>query len=135
LEFYRKAAEQGYDGADKDVERVCELIESLRVFEVVEEDPEFPGGMNGVARYLLDNLKYPTVSLENNSQGRALVQFVVNSDGSVQDVEINRSTGDAYLDKEAVRVVKAMPNWKPGRHRGKVVRVKFILQVNFRLQR
>ena len=134
LAFYRKAVEQGYSGAGKDVERVSELIDSLRIYDVVDENPEFPGGMNSVARYLLDNVKYPDVSRDNNSQGKALVQFVVNADGSIQDVEINRSTGDVYLDKEAIRVVEAMPNWKPGKHRGKVVRVRYVLQVNFRLR-
>jgi protein TonB len=74
------------------------------------------------------------VSRDNNSQGRALLKFTVNADGSIQDVEVMRSTGDIYLDKEAVRVVEAMPKWTPGRQSGKAVRVKFVLPVNFRLQ-
>ncbi|MBO7239226.1 MAG: energy transducer TonB, partial [Bacteroidaceae bacterium] len=95
---------------------------------------EFPGGMNGLVNYLSQNIKYPRISRDNNSQGRALVQFVVNNDGSIQDVEIIHSTGDIYLDKEAVRVVESMPEWKPGYQDGKAVRVKFCLPINFRLQ-
>ena len=132
LLFYRKAVELGYD-ADKDVERVSELL-NMTIYDVVEEQPEFPGGMKELAKYLRDNINYPRISRDNNSQGRAFVQFTVNADGSIQDIEIYRSTGDVYLDKEAIRLVEAMPKWKPGKQQGKAVRVKFRLPVNFRLQ-
>jgi protein TonB len=83
---------------------------------------------------LRDNIHYPNISRDNNSQGRAFVQFTVNADGSIQDVEIIRSSGDIFLDREAIRVVEAMPKWKPGMQKGKAVRVKFRLPINFRLQ-
>ena len=85
-------------------------------------------------KYLKDNINYPRISRENNSQGKAFINFVVNSDGSIQDVEVLKSSSDVYLDKEAVRVVSAMPKWKPGRQQGKTVRVKYTLPVMFRLQ-
>jgi protein TonB len=74
------------------------------------------------------------VSRDNNSQGRAFIRFVVNTDGSIQDVQVLKSSGDMYLDKEAVRVVTGMPKWKPGRQSGKAVRVFFTLPVVFKLQ-
>ena len=104
------------------------------IFQVVEQQPEFPGGMKALAEYYRDNIKYPRISQENGSQGRAFIRFVVNADGSIQDVEVVKSTGDVYLDNEAVRVVEAMPKWSPGRQSGKPVRVYFTLPVNFRLQ-
>ena len=109
-------------------------VEEERIFEVVEENPEFPGGTAALMKYFKDNIKYPRVSRDNNSQGKAFVRFTVNSDGSIQDVEVIKSSGDIYLDKEAIRVIEAMPKWKPGRQLGKAVRVKFVLPVNFRLQ-
>ena len=109
-------------------------VEEEQIFDVVEELPEFPGGNQGLMRYLAKNLKYPRISRDNNSQGRAFVRFVINIDGSIQDVEILKSSGDMYLDKEAVRLVTSMPRWTPGREKGKAVRVKFVLPVNFRLQ-
>ena len=110
-----------------------EVVEE-QVFQVVEEQPEFVGGMEKLMEYLQDNINYPRISQENGSQGRSFIRFVVNSDGSIQDVEVVKSSGDIYLDKEAVRVVEAMPKWKPGRQSGKPVRVYFTLPVNFRLQ-
>ena len=98
------------------------------------KQPEFVGGMEKLMEYLQDNINYPRISQENGSQGRSFIRFVVNSDGSIQDVEVVTSSGDIYLDKEAVRVVEAMPKWKPGRQSGKPVRVYFTLPVNFRLQ-
>ena len=122
------------DVSETDAIFVEEEIGEEQIFDVVEEQPEFPGGMKELAKYLRDNINYPRISRDNNSQGRAFVQFTVNADGSIQDVEIIRSTGDVYLDKEAIRVVEAMPKWKPGKQQGKAVRVKFRLPVNFRLQ-
>ena len=84
-------------------------------------------------RFLNKNIKYPTIAQENGIQGRVILQFVVNKDGSIVDVVVARSV-DPYLDKEAVRVVNMMPKWKPGKQRGKPVRVKFTLPVTFRLQ-
>ena len=104
------------------------------VFVVVETMPEFPGGKQVMFRFLSDNLKYPVIAQENGIQGRAICQFVVNKDGSIVEVEVVRSSGDPSLDKEAVRLIKSMPKWKPGRQRGKPVRVKYTVPINFKLQ-
>ena len=103
------------------------------IFEVVEQNPAFPGGEKALMDWLHKNLKYPPVAQENGIQGRVLVQFVVNKDGSIVDPKVIRAV-DASLDKEAMRVVQAMPKWTPGRQRGKAVRVRFTLPVTFRLQ-
>jgi len=103
------------------------------VFQVVETMPSFPGGDAALFKFLNDNIKYPVIAQENGIQGRVICQFVVNRDGSIVDVEVVRSV-DPSLDKEAIRVIKAMPNWAPGKQRGKAVRVKYTLPVNFRLQ-
>ncbi len=103
------------------------------VFQVVERMPGFPGGDAALFKFLNDNVKYPVIAQENGIQGRVICQFVVNRDGSIVDVEVVRSV-DPSLDKEAIRVIKSMPNWMPGQQRGKPVRVKYTLPVNFRLQ-
>ena len=104
------------------------------VFVVVEKMPEFPGGQQALFKYLSENVKYPVIAQENGIQGRVICQFVVNRDGSIVDVEVVRSGGDPSLDKEAIRVIKSMPKWKPGQQRGKPVRVKYTVPVNFKLQ-
>lgn len=100
------------------------------VFQVVEDMPTFPGDIN---KWLGKNVKYPVIAQENNIQGRVTVQFVIEKDGSITDVKVLRSV-DPSLDKEAVRVVKSMPKWKPGKQRGKPVRVSYTVPINFRLQ-
>ena len=110
-----------------------EEVEEQQIFQVVEEMPEFPGGMGECMKWLGKNMKYPTISQENGVQGRVIVQFVVNRDGSIVDAVVARGV-DPYLDKEALRVVGLMPKWKPGKQRGKEVRVKYTLPVMFRLQ-
>lgn len=102
------------------------------IFEIVEEMPEFPGGMGECLAFLGKNTKYPIVAQENGIQGRVVCSFVVNQDGSIVDIEVIRSI-DPALDKEAMRVVGTMPKWKPGKQRGKAVRVKFNVPVLFRL--
>ena len=104
------------------------------VYVVVETMPEFPGGQQALFKYLSENVKYPVIAQENGIQGRVICQFVVNKDGSIVEVEVVRSGGDPSLDKEAVRVIKSMPKWKPGQQRGKPVRVKYTVPVNFKLQ-
>lgn len=117
------------------VEEVKEEEEEEQViFVVVETMPEFPGGQAALFKYLSENVKYPVIAQENGIQGRVICQFVVNKDGSIVDVEVVRSGGDASLDKEAVRVIKSMPKWNPGKQRGKAVRVKYTVPVNFKLQ-
>ena len=110
-----------------------EEVEEQQIFQVVEEMPEFPGGMGECMKWLGKNMKYPTISQENGVQGRVIVQFVVNRDGSIVDATVARGV-DPYLDKEALRGVGLMPKWKPGKQRGKAVRVKYTLPVMFRLQ-
>ena len=104
------------------------------IFVVVESMPEFPGGAQAMYKYLSENVKYPVIAQENGIQGRVICQFTVNKDGSLVDIEVVRSGGDASLDKEAVRVIRSMPKWKPGKQRGKPVRVKYTIPVNFKLQ-
>ena len=101
-------------------------------FQVVEYIPEFPGGQAALLEYLRKNIKYPNICRENGIQGRVLVSFVVNKDGSIVDPEVVKSVNPS-LDKEALRVIAGMPKWKPGSQRGKPVRVKYTVPVNFRL--
>lgn len=118
----------------KNIENVViEEPKEEEVFMVVEKMPEFPGGMGELMKWLSKNIKYPAIAQENGVQGRVVVQFVVNKDGSIVDPQVIKSV-DPYLDKEALRVVKAMPKWSPGEQRGKPVRVKYTLPVMFRLQ-
>ena len=98
----------------------------------VEEVPEFPGGVAALMAYLRKNIKYPAICRENNIQGKVIVTFVVNKDGSIVDVEVAKGVNPA-LDKEAVRVISQMPNWQPGRQLGRPVRVRYSVPVNFRL--
>lgn len=115
------------------VQVVEEEPEEQTIFEIVENMPEFPGGMAQCLQFLAKNIKYPTIAQENGTQGRVIIQFVVNKDGSIVDPKVVRSV-DPYLDKEALRVILTMPKWKPGMQRGKPVRVKFTVPVMFRLQ-
>lgn len=106
---------------------------ATKVFDVVEEMPSFPGGQGALMSYLASNIKYPVVAQENGVQGRVTVSFVVERDGSISDVRVARSV-DPSLDREAQRVVKSMPRWKPGKQNGSAVRVKYTVPVVFRLQ-
>ena len=107
--------------------------EEQQIFQIVEEMPEFPGGMGECLKFLMKNAKYPTISQENGVQGKVSVKFVIEKDGSVADPVVVRGV-DPYLDKEALRVVKTMPKWKPGKQRGKPVRVSYTVPVIFKLQ-
>lgn len=104
-----------------------------KVFDVVEQMPSFPGGQSALMQYLANNIKYPVVAQENGVQGRVVVSFVVERDGSITDVQVVRSV-DPSLDREAQRVVKSMPRWIPGKQNGQAVRVKYNVPVSFRLQ-
>ena len=107
--------------------------EETKVFDVVEQMPSFPGGPSALMQYLSSNIKYPVVAEENGVQGRLVCTFVVERDGSITDVRVIKSV-DPSLDKEAVRVVKGMPKWIPGKQNGSAVRVKYTVPVTFRLQ-
>lgn len=106
--------------------------EENKVFDVVEQMPSFPGGQAALMNYLNSNIKYPVIAEENGIQGRVVVQFVVGKDGSISNVHVVKSV-DPSLDKEAVRVVKNMPRWIPGKQNGQSVTVRYTLPVTFRL--
>lgn len=106
---------------------------SNKIFDVVEEMPHFPGGPAALQAFLSSNTKYPVVAQENGVQGRVIVSFVVERDGSITDVRVVRSV-DPSLDREASRVVRSMPRWSPGKQNGSAVRVKYTVPVVFRLQ-
>ena len=108
-----------------------EVVET-EIFTIVEEMPDFPGGMQKLADYLAKNIKYPQMARESGIQGRVFVNFVIEPDGHVSNVNVMRSLGGG-CDEEAIRVVKSMPKWKPGKQRGKPVRESYILPVNFQL--
>lgn len=107
--------------------------EETKVFDVVEQMPEFPGGQAALLKWISDNIKYPAIAEENGIQGRVVCTFVVERDGSVTDVLVARSI-DPSLDKEAIRVLKKMPKWIPGKQNGSAVRVKYTVPVTFRIQ-
>ena len=96
--------------------------------------PVFPSGMEGLMAFLRENVRYPDLAHKQGVQGRVIVQFVVNRDGSISDAKVIKSVHE-YLDKEALRVVNAMPYWKPGVKDGEKVRVQFTLPITFRLQK
>ena len=103
------------------------------VFIVVEEQAEYPGGQSALMKYFSDNIRYPVSASENGVQGRVICQFTVWKDGSISDIKILRSVHPA-LDNEAIRLIKGMPKWKPGKQLGKPVASRFTLPVLFRLQ-
>jgi protein TonB len=109
-----------------------EEAEGNQIFTIVEQQPEFPGGETALLKYLSEHIKYPAFAQENGIQGRVTLSFTVEKDGSIANIEVMRSPADE-LSKEAVRVVSSMPKWKPGKQRGKPVRVKYVLPVVFRL--
>ena len=102
------------------------------VYDVVEQMPSFPGGISGLKTYLNQNTRYPAVAQENCVQGRVVVSFVVGKDGHISDVTVLRSV-DPSLDKEAVRVIRNMPRWTPGKQGGEPVKVRYNVPVSFRL--
>ena len=130
---------KGNDEAEGEVLKAKEVIadekpkeEETKVFDVVEQMPEFPGGAAALMKWLSDNIKYPSIAEENGIQGRVVCTFVVERDGSVTDIQVARSV-DPSLDKEAIRVLKKMPKWIPGKQNGSAVRVKYTVPVTFRL--
>lgn len=122
----------GKDIADlKQVVTQAETVEE--VFDMVEQMPTFPGGNAELMKYIGEHLKYPAIAQENGTQGRVICQFVVGRDGQVRDVMVVRSL-DPYCDKEAIRVIKSMPRWIPGKQNGKAVSVKYTVPIVFKLQ-
>lgn len=131
---------KGNDEAEGEVLKAKEVIadekpkeEETKVFDVVEQMPQFPGGDQALFEYLSKHIKYPVIAEENGVQGRVIVTFVVERDGSITDVKVVKSV-DPSLDKEAQRVVRSMPRWIPGKQNGSAVRVKYTVPVTFKLQ-
>ncbi len=116
---------------EKPVEKPKEVHEEI--FKSVEQMPQFPGGDAALMKYLSSHINYPPMAAENNVQGKVILQFVVEKDGRVGEVKVARSV-DKDLDKEAIRVVKSLPKFTPGRQNGQPVRVWYTLPVTFKLQ-
>jgi protein TonB len=132
------SSEDDMSQAQKDVyvppaEEEEEEVDENFVFMTVERMPEFPGGDGALMKWIADHINYPPIAAENGIQGRVFCTFTVNADGSVTDVEVARAV-DPNLDKEALRVLKLLPKFKPGEQRGKPVRVKYSVPVRFKLQ-
>ena len=115
------------------VEFVEEVVEEPEIFTIVEEMPSFPGGEAELFKYLGSNIKYPAMARDAGIQGIVYVTFVVKEDGKISDVRVLRGVGGG-CDEEAVRVVEKMPSWKPGKQRGKSVRVQYNLPIRFTLR-
>ena len=109
------------------------LTESDKVYDVVERMPQFPGGASAMFKYLTDNVSYPAEAEKKGVQGRVIIAFIVECDGSVSNPKVTTSA-EEHLDKEALRLVRAMPKWTPGTQGGHPVRVKYTIPVTFRLQ-
>jgi len=103
------------------------------ILNYAEEEPEFPGGINAMNKFIYDNVEYPMKSRENKEQGIVYVQFVIMKDGSIDSVKVIRGVSE-LLDSEAIRVIKKMPKWKPAEQAGKKVNCLFTIPINFRLR-
>ena len=110
-----------------------EVKEKDNVFEFVEDPPTFIGGEEALSNYLAKNITYPKEAKEKGIGGKVYLTFVIDNEGSVIDVKVIRGAGNTSLDEEAVRAVKNMPKWKPGKHKGKAVRVQYTLPIVFKL--
>lgn len=108
-----------------------ELPKDVKIYEHVEVMPQFPGGDEALRKWLQDNIQFPTIAAEKGIQGRVVVRFVVSPSGKIENVSIQKSI-DPACDKEAIRVVKTMPDWIPGKMGGKGVYVYFSLPINFK---
>ena len=115
------------------IEEVQEQVEEEPIFTIVEDMPTFPGGDAALMKYLGQNIKYPSIAKDAGIQGTVYVTFVVDEKGEVNDVKVLRSIGGG-CDEEAIRVVESMPKWKPGKQRGKPVKVQYNLPIRFTLR-
>lgn len=106
--------------------------DTTQVYDIADQMPHFPNGVGALTKYISSTMVYPEVAKENGIQGKVIVGFTVNTDGSLSDIHVTRSV-DSSLDREAVRIVKAMPQWIPGRLNGEIVRVRYNVSVVFRL--
>ena len=107
--------------------------DNQKVYDVVEQMPEYPGGMGAFMEYLMQSIKYPEDAMKQKVEGRVIANFVVETDGTISNVEIWRPVSPS-LDAEAIRVLQAMPRWTPGKQSGKPVRVKYTVPVTFKLK-
>ena len=107
--------------------------DELEVYQIVEQMPEFPGGEEAMMQYIAEQVKYPAEAKKAGAYGRVFIGFIVEPDGSLSDIKVLRGMGYG-CDEEALRVVKSMPKWQPGMHRGKAVRVQYLVPVNFKLE-
>lgn len=129
----KKTDETVYEFSTKDITDIkIKKVDNDSIYQIVEQMPEFPGGIDKLATYISENIKYPEAAKEKGVSGRVFISFVIEKDGSVNQVEVMRGIGGG-CDDEAVRVVKAMPKWKPGMQKGKPVRVSYVLPITFKL--
>ncbi|MDQ3143052.1 MAG: energy transducer TonB [Bacteroidota bacterium] len=130
----KKGDEDGIDASLLEPPPVVEEAPKEEVpFTYVEQMPEFPNGQAALLKYIQSNLKYPAIARENGIEGTVVVQFVVTKDGDIQKVTVARGIGGG-CDEEALRVVRSMPNWRPGKHNGRAVPVSFTLPIRFKLE-
>ncbi len=131
FEYHFKVRPWEQAGQEQSAETIP--TDSDKVYDVVEHMPQFPGGPAALMQYLGSNIKYPEEAEKKGIQGRVVCTFIVEKDGSITELKIKNSV-NPLLDKEAVRVIKIMPRWIPGRHKGKTVRVEYAVPITFRLQ-
>ena len=103
------------------------------IFVEYETWAKFPGGQQEMLKYIQENLIYPKQALKKQIQGRSICQFIVEKDGSISHIQVVRSSGNKSLDRAAIRVIKTMPKWTPGRLQGKIIRTPYVIPVNFRI--
>lgn len=118
---------------DSKIEKEPNVHLEGEIYQGVEQNPEFPGGLNALAKYLSDNIKYPDIASRANVSGKVFLTFVIGTDGSIQDISVLKGLGYG-CDEEAVRVVKNMPKWTPSTQSGRKVRVKYNLPISFILE-
>lgn len=121
-----------FDQGEKKV--VAKVEDENKIFLIVEQQPEFPGGIGAMYKWIGENLKYPSEARNNGLQGKVIIQFTVEKNGSIENVKVVRDGVGGGAGDEAMRVVKKMPNWKPGKQNGKNVRVQYTLPVTFKLE-
>ena len=131
LEIEDTEADQNTEIQFVEIDEEAEEAEAP-VFYVVEDMPEFPGGTNALRKYIATHIVYPEIAKENGITGKVFIQFVVNKKGKIEQVKVMRGV-DPSLDKEAIRVIKSLPKYKPGKQRGKPVKVSFTVPINFQL--
>jgi periplasmic protein TonB len=117
---------------EKELEIKKVEVKEDEIFTAVEQQAEFPGGMGAFGKFLQKNLKYPAAAQRANVSGKVYIQFVVNTDGSIQNVEVLKSVGFG-CDEEAVRVIKSVPRWTPGKQSGRAVRSRFTIPISYTL--